>query len=54
MFEPILLKIKTEIEKLGKEGNYSMIFDSSQGMILHAVESENLIGVLKTRLAIPD
>lgn len=54
LFEPILLKIKTEIEKLGKEGNYSMIFDSSQGMILHAVESENLLGVLKTRLAIPD
>ena len=54
LYEPILEKIRTEIDNLGKEGNYTMIFDSAQGLLLHAVESENLIGIIKNRLGIPD
>lgn len=52
LYKPIIDKVKSEIEKLGKEGGYTMIFDSSIGMILHAAESENLMPVLKTRLGI--
>lgn len=52
LYKPILDKVKAEIEKLGKEGSYTMIFDSSAGMILHAAESENLMSVLKTRLGV--
>lgn len=52
LYKPIIDKVKAEIEKLGKEGGYTMIFDMSLGMILHATESENLMPVLKTRLGI--
>lgn len=52
LYKPVLDKVKAEIEKLGKEGGYTMIFDSSTGMILHAAETENLMPVLKTKLGI--
>ncbi|MBK9255806.1 MAG: OmpH family outer membrane protein [Saprospiraceae bacterium] len=52
LYKPILDKVKSEIEKLGKEGSYTMIFDSSAGMILHASDSENLMPVMKTRLGV--
>ena len=53
LYEPILAKINTEIEKLGKEGGYTFILDSGQGLLLHAVESENLLSTLKMKLGIP-
>jgi outer membrane protein len=52
LYKPVLDKVKGEIEKLGKEGSYTMIFDSSAGMILHAADSENLMPVLKTKLGV--
>jgi outer membrane protein len=52
LYKPVLDKVKAEIEKLGKEGGYTMIFDSSAGMILHAADSENLMPVLKTKLGV--
>ena len=52
LYKPILDKVKAEIEKLGKENGYTMIFDSSSGMILHATETEDLGPVLKTRLGV--
>ncbi|MBK8668445.1 MAG: OmpH family outer membrane protein [Saprospiraceae bacterium] len=52
LYKPIIEKVKSEIEKLGKEGGYTMIFDSSGGVLLHAAESENLMPVLKTKLGI--
>ena len=45
-------EVKAEIEKLGKDGGYTMIFDSSAGMILHAAESENLMTTLKSKLGV--
>ena len=47
------LDVKAEIEKMGKEGGYTIIFDSAPGMILHAADSENLMTVLKSKLGIP-
>ncbi|MBK6664614.1 MAG: OmpH family outer membrane protein [Saprospiraceae bacterium] len=52
LYKPVLDKVKAEIEKLGKEGGYTMIFDSSAGMILHAAETENLMPVLKAKLGV--
>jgi outer membrane protein len=52
LYKPVLDKVKAEIEKLGKESGYTMIFDSSAGMILHAADSENLMPVLKTKLGV--
>ena len=52
LYKPILDKVKSEIEKLGKEGSYTMIFDGSAGMILHAAETENLMSALKTKLGV--
>lgn len=52
LYKPVLDKVKSEIEKLGKEGGYTMIFDSSAGMILHAADSENLMTILKTKLGV--
>jgi outer membrane protein len=52
LYKPVLDKVKMEIEKLGKEGKYTMIFDSSAGMILHADDSENLMPILKTKLGV--
>lgn len=50
LIKPILDKVKMEIEKLGKEGGYNMIFDSSMGMILHANTTEDLMPQIKTKL----
>jgi outer membrane protein len=52
LYKPVLDKVKSEIEKLGKESGYTMIFDSSAGLILHAADSENLMPVLKTKLGV--
>jgi outer membrane protein len=50
LYKPVLDKVKAEIEMLGKEGGYTMIFDSSAGMILHAADTENLMPLIKARL----
>lgn len=50
LYKPILDKVKGAIESYGKENGYTMIFDTSTGTLLHAVESENLITQIKARL----
>jgi outer membrane protein len=52
LYKPIIDRVKTEIEKYGKENGFTMIFDSSSGVIIHAADSENLMPVLKTKLGI--
>jgi len=52
LYKPILDKVKAEIAALGKEGGYTIIFDSSPGMLLHAADSENLLALLKSKLGI--
>ena len=53
LYKPVIDKVKAEIEKMGKEGGYTIIFDSAPGMILHAADSENLMPALKSKLGIP-
>ena len=52
LYKPIIEKVKAEITKLGKEGKYTIIFDSAPGMILHAADTETLMDILKTKLGI--
>ncbi len=42
LYSPILDKIDTIVKRIGKEGKYTMIFDSSQPGYLYLSESEDL------------
>ena len=50
LYQPILDKIQTAVEAVGKEGGYMMIFDTSSGGILHAEKSNDLFEKVKSRL----
>ncbi|MBT8233014.1 MAG: OmpH family outer membrane protein [Saprospiraceae bacterium] len=50
LIQPILDKVKIAIEAVGKENGYTMIFDSVNGIILHANESDDVIALVKTKL----
>lgn len=52
LYQPILDKVKKIMDEIGKEQGYTMIFDTSQGSLLHAAESEDLTEVLRTRLGL--
>ncbi len=52
LYKPLLDKVKAAIDTYGKENAYTMIFDSSAGTILHAVESDNLLAPLKAKLGV--
>ena len=52
LYKPVLDKVKMAIESYGKENGYTMIFDSSAGSILHAMDSDNLLGAIKAKLGI--
>jgi outer membrane protein len=50
LLEPILTKARQAIEDVAAEGNFTYIFDKSQGSILYAKESENVITLVKKKL----
>ena len=50
LYQPILDKVTQAIQDYGKENGYTMIFDTSAGAILHALEGDNLLEAIKTRL----
>ncbi|MCB0659768.1 MAG: OmpH family outer membrane protein [Saprospiraceae bacterium] len=50
LYQPILDKIKMVIEQIGKEGGYTMIFDTGAGALLHADPAENMLETIKARL----
>ena len=52
MYAPILEKVRTTIEQIGKEEGYTMIFDSSVGGILSANDGDDIIGLVKAKLGI--
>jgi outer membrane protein len=52
LYKPLLDKVKAAIDAYGKENSYTMIFDSSAGTILHAIESDNLLAPLKLKLGV--
>lgn len=52
LIEPVLDKVKTAIEEVGKSEGYTMVFDLSTGMLLHADPSEDLLSKVKSKLGI--
>jgi len=52
MYAPILEKVRTTIEQIGKEGGYTMIFDSSVGGLLTADDADDIGAIVKTKLGI--
>jgi len=50
LYQPIIAKINAAIDAVGKEGAYTMIFDTATGALLHAVETENIIDKVKAKL----
>lgn len=52
VYSPILAKVKTTIEAIGKEDGYTMIFDTSTGTLVYATPTEDLMAKVKARLGI--
>ncbi len=52
LYGPILKKAETAIKDIAKEKGYSYIFDTSQGMVLFAQESDNMMPVVKAKLGL--
>lgn len=50
LLEPILSKARKAIEDVATEGNFTYIFDKSQGSILYAKEGENVLSLVKKKL----
>ena len=50
LLEPILSKARKAIEDVATEGGFTYIFDKSQGTILYAKDSENILGLVKNKL----
>lgn len=52
LLQPILLKIDDAIKLVGKENGFSFIFDTSNGTMLFAQESEDVTVLVKKKLDI--
>jgi len=51
LLQPILTQVDSVIQLIGKEGNYTMIFDTSvSGALLFAEDSNDLTEAVKSRL----
>lgn len=50
LYKPILDKVQSAIDAIGKDEGYTMIFDTSTGALLHAVDSEDITSKVKSRL----
>ncbi len=52
LYKPILDRVKSVVDQVGKDNGYTMIFDSSTGMLLHAMDSEDVIPLVRSKLGI--
>ncbi len=50
LYKPIIDKVKLAIEQVGKEGGYTMIFESGSGVLVHAAESDDIMLQVKAKL----
>ena len=50
LYKPILDKAKLAIDEIGKEGNYTMIFDTGGNGLLFAIEGEDVLLKVKAKL----
>jgi outer membrane protein len=52
LYGPILKKAEAAIKEIAKEKGYSYIFDTSQGTVLYAQDSDNMMPVVKAKLGL--
>ena len=52
LFAPILKKVEDAIKMVGKENGYTMIFDSSLGVMLHGDDSLDVYASVKAKLGL--
>ena len=52
LLKPILTKVYDAIKAVAKENGYMMIFDTSTGAALFALESEDITALVKKKLGI--
>lgn len=52
IYAPILEKVRSTIEQVGKEEGYTMIFDSSVGGILSAEDEDDILNKVKSKLGL--
>ena len=52
LLEPILKRVNEAINAVGKEGNFSMIFDVSVGSLLFTDESHDVTSLVKAKLGL--
>lgn len=52
LYAPILKKADNAIKKVGEEGKYAFIYDSSAGMLLYADTTKNILPLVKKRLGL--
>lgn len=50
LYAPILKKVEDAVKAVGEEQGYTMIFDSSAGLLLHAEDSQDLYEPVKAKL----
>ncbi len=52
LYKPIIDKINAAIKSFGEANGYTMIFDSSAGMLLHAATGDDIYDELKASMGI--
>lgn len=52
LYEPITKKVQNAIDEVSKSEGYTMVFDASVGVLLHAEEMTNLTAKVATKLGI--
>jgi len=52
VYQPILDKIQVAINEVGKENGYTMIFDAGSTGMVFALETEDIMALVKTKLGI--
>jgi outer membrane protein len=52
LLQPIIDKAKTAIDDVAKEQGYTFVLDSSVGVVLYSVDSDDLLAKVKTKLGI--
>ena len=52
VYSPILKKAEDAIKEVAKENNYAYVFDTSAGAVVYAQESDNLMELVKKKLAL--
>jgi outer membrane protein len=52
MMAPIRLKVQSIVKTVATENGYTYIFDMSSGAIFYAPETDNVIGLIKKKLAL--